>query len=615
MVASGAAKPAASSRNIAPASMQAAAPSITRIKNAKELRKAYVELNQSPDGADPDPLTIPKCVECNHCGWPVYPRESKIATKKTFARAGIERGTKTEEDEKARKAKAEAGEAEDDAGSTDSRDTVERQADEIEDLKDSNEALEKKNQELDAQNELLTKELDETKEALAAAEERIEFLEEAELRWRDKLSQARMEIDRLKTVIERASMVSNDREAGLCKTLLELRDLREKHEAFVRRRNFMLRELEQRYAVKELEEAKGIVLRMWRTEAVNTKLKRKLEDLEVRRQREVRELNVQLHVEREQVQNLREHRERLVARLKEAGQRLLRRSLGCDHWPSAKDHAFRALVAVHPVNALENALEFCQAELERVNNDLAAMTDRAEHLQEERDELARERDGLAEKLKKVEEELAYLKDQIGGSIGEMEARRQAMEEERRKFREELERWKQKLKDLQDAFEEEREAFETQIRMLESRLAVAEAAAMAKLGGSGEDDDPSRVVPKGQGVVCVSCLKQLVHRGVKPLPPVAALEVTNSKLDKAKKEFFAKELSGVINPDDELHDYVYNARKDPYGLARLTLHPPGGAITSPQSPTTGLPALKRKGFGGSATELRASMREFRPRNFR
>merc|ERR1712060_448674 len=80
-----------------------------RTMNAQELRRAYIEVRQSPDGADPEPLTVPKCVECAHCGWPVYPRDAKVATKKTFARAGIERGTKKEEDAK-KKAKAEEGE-------------------------------------------------------------------------------------------------------------------------------------------------------------------------------------------------------------------------------------------------------------------------------------------------------------------------------------------------------------------------------------------------------------------------------------------------------------------------------------------------------------------------
>lgn len=593
---------------------------VTRIKNAKELREAYIELNQSPDGADPDPMTIPKCVECSHCGWPVFPRQSKIATKKCFARAGIERGTKKEEDAKRRAEKMEKLEKGEDVDveSTDSRDTVERMADELEELRDENETLKERNEALDAQNFVLTKELEETKLSLAEAQDRIEFLEEAELRWRDKVSQGRLEVERLKQVLDRAGMVASDREGGLIKTLEELRIVRQEFAVFVRRRNFMLIELEQQLSSKEKEEYKGIVLRMWRTKAANLKLVRHAEDIEVKRQREVRELNAQLDVEREQVGNLRVQRERLVARLKEAGHRLLRRALGSDAWPSFKDHAFRAFVAMHPVNGLENALEFCQNELEKTNKELEEMTDKAETLEEERDGLKRERERLLEKCQKSADDLAYLKEQIGGSLHEMEARKQEMEDEKTKFKDEIITWKNKLTDTEVEFSEERESFETQIRMLESRLSVAEAVATAKAGGGGDDDDPSRVVPKGQGVVCVSCLKQLVHRTVQPLAPMEALNVTQDRLEQAKKHFFKSELSGIMDSSDELHDKAFKSRKDPYGIARLTLFPPGGAITRPntsQSPTTGLPALSKKGFANSATSLRISMREFKPRNFR
>lgn len=599
----GTAKPAASSRNIPLGQVRGdgqKAEVVTRIKNAKELRRAYVELNQAPDGADPDPLTIPKCVECSHCGWPVYPRDSKIATKKTFARAGIQRGNKSEEDAK-RKAemaeKAAKGEQEEDAGSADSRDTVERMADEIEDLKDAKEELTKKNEELEADNDRLNKELQDTKDALAAAEERIEFLEEAEKIWREKLSKARLEIERLNVVLNRAGMVAADRECGLVKTILELRELREKHEAFVRRRDFMLKELENRYEEKDKEDAKGIVLRMWRTSASTSKLKRKFEDLEMRRQQEVRTLSEQLEVEREQIQNLRVQKERLVARLKEAGQRLLRRSLGCDHFPSALDHVFRAFVAMHPVNSLENALEFCQQELEKVNNQFSELTDKYDKLEEERDMLLRSGDAVVHKLKATEAELAKVKEERDQALAEVE------------------RLKTELQATKDAAEEARKMFEEIIRDLEERLAAAEAAAMANNKQPEKPvEDPNRL-GKGTGVVCVSCLKQLVHRGVQPLPPVDALEVTAEKLDKARKEYFEKELCGAANPNDQLHEYTFNARKDPYGLAKLSLAPLGGAITKPMSPTTGLPSLRKNRFGGSATALRASMKEFQPRSFR
>lgn len=613
---------AASKRNAAPGAAQPAPPEKTvRVKNAKSLRKAYVELQQAPDGVDLDPMTMPKCVECSHCGWPVYPRESKVATKKTFARAGTIRGTRQEEEAKRREG-GETGEEE--AGSEDSRDTVERMADDIEDYKDRIEALENENRELKDQVDDLNKELEVTKKALETAEEKIEFLEEAELRWREKLSQSRMEVERLKQAYERSSYVSADRECGLVKTLLELRALREKHEAFVRRRNFMLIELDKRLDQKECEDHKAATTRLWRTRVVKDNLNRRLQDLEVKRQREVRQLGTQLHAEKEHISVLKAAKEKLTTKLKQAGQRLLRRALGSDTWPSALDHAFRAFTSMHPVNCLENSLEICQQELERTTQELEEKVEECEALTEERDELIKERDQLTEENRDLKEELDIIKEQVG-SLEEIEEKKREAREKERLHKLEIEQGKQKLLDAEAAFAEQLEGLETQIKVLESRLALAEAPKKSGSGGTGDsaDDEASRVAPKGQGVLCICCLKQLVHRTVRPLPPVEALNDSAAKIDKAKRKFFDQELQGLADPNDEIHGHAFTTRKDPYGIARLTLHP-GSAITKPtspsspnlSSPTTGLPALKkRSGLGGSATSLKASMREFRPRNFR
>jgi len=618
------AKPAASRRNAPPGggTQPPEMEKTTRVKNAKELRTAYVELQQAPDGVDLEPMTMPKCVECSHCGWPVYPRESKVATKKTFARAGIIRGSRKEEEEK-RKANAGTGEAEEDAGSEDSRDTVERLSDDIEDLKDRVEELENENRELKDQVDDLTKELEATKAALAEANERIEFLEEAELRWREKLSQARMEIERLKQAYERASTVSADRECGLIKTLIELRELREKHEAFVRRRNLMLIQLEQRLENKENEDHKAAATRLWRTRAATDNLRRQKQDLELKRQREVRELGTQLHAEKEHVSVLKSAKEKLTKKLKEAGQRLLRRALGEDAWPSALDHAFRSLVAMHPVNCLENSLEFCQSELDRTTQELEQKTEECEAVTEERDDLLKLKGQLETENKDIHLELDILREKCG-SDEDIERRKREQEEKERAHIREIESWVQKVADMEVETAEQIEGLDTQIKVLEQRLALAEAPSKAS-GGTGEaaDDEASRVAPKGQGVLCVCCLKQLVHRTVRPLPPKEAMKGGSNKIDKARRQFFEQELQGLADPSDELHSFTFNQRKDPYGITRLTLHP-GSAITKPtspsspnlHSPTTGLPALKKRTvMGGSATSLRSSMKEFRPRNFR
>merc|ERR1719356_735891 len=91
------------------------------------------------------------------------------------------------------------------------------------------------------------------------------------------------------------------------------------------------------------------------------------------------------------------------------------------------------------------------------------------------------------------------------------------------------------------------------------------------------DDKWRIVSKGQGVLCTGCLTQILHRTVRPLPPLQALKDLKEdrligKLDKAKRLFFEEELAGMPDPDDPVHTAAYMNRKDPYALGRLNIHP-------------------------------------------
>merc|ERR1712194_540762 len=286
--------------------------------------------------------------------------------------------------------------------------------------------------------------------------------------------------------------------------------------------------------------------------------------------------------------------ETLVARLKEAGQRMLRRSMGLDAWPGGKAHIFRALAGMHPVLLLENQLEACQKELEVANEELFKATEKVEELQDANEELTKERDFLKEKSASIEEELGFLKEQ-GGSLEELERRRKERAEVARQHKEEVDILKAQMKAAEEAFLDQLEGLETQIKVLESRMALMEAAARAKKlndddADDAPDDEASRVAPKGQGVMCICCLKQLVHRTVKPLPPKQALASdTASKIDKAKKAFFQTEFQGTLDPSDALHAYAFNTRKDP--------------------------ALKKRPLGASPPNLRASMKDFKPRSFR
>jgi len=600
-----------------------------------------VDLQNSPDGMDPDPLTIPKVVECGNCGWPVYPRDSKVATKKTFERAGIVRGSR----------KDEAGtvglqdDDDEDAASQDSRNTEEKLRDELEDLQELCEELKKENSDLKEDKERLEAQVKELEATIEEQFDRIRFVEEAEQKWRDKLDLAELRIEELIQYLERSGMVSADRERGLIMALEEIAMLRETLATFNRRRALMLMALEQKLKRREQEDNLAICLRLWRTRAVDDKLTREAEDIEDSRQRDVGAMNLQISVERARVASLKAAEVQLKGRLRAAGQRLLMRALSDSSQPAAKAHALRVWNGTTPLLATERVLEATQKTLGETKSELEDLYEQTEEMRANYGKVSAERDELDVKVKELLEQIEFLQlegaGQQKGKRGDLEARKNAKRKQEEEMRRALEQALAELERERRMRVEEKADLQQTLEALETRLEVAEAAALHGGGNTvPEIDEASRIVPKGQGVLCCGCLKQLVHRGVRPLPPVDKLgSKAADRLEKAKDMFFEQELRGAPAVDDAVHTYQWRARKDPYGIARLTVWPrrspakgmddsagsrAGSRSPSPQGgsesalppppPTTGLPALKRSKklrSEGVASPLRRTMRDFKP----
>mmetsp|Transcript_87212 Transcript_87212/g.154482 ORF Transcript_87212/g.154482 Transcript_87212/m.154482 type:complete len:634 (-) Transcript_87212:76-1977(-) len=631
-----AARPAASGRNVAQQGfVPAPKRKNTRTKNAYMLRENFKSIQDSPDGADMDPLTLPKCVECGNCGFPVYPRDSKVATKKTFARAGIERSSKKEEEAK-RKAAIQAaleagedipeellaGEGGGDASEADSRDTVERMADELQDLQDANEELEKNLEQTQNELQTVTAERDQIRVELEEATDRIEFLEEAEERWRDKLTKAKLEIERLLQVLERASYVSADREGGLIASLLECRNLREQIAILKRRRALMLLQLQQEWKQRQNAETKQAMVKLWSVQTSKDTKREALDQGEARRRKEVAELQEQLSAERARVKSLEATVSQLEGKCRQAAHRLLERSASSSAWPHAASHALRAWCGIHPALTLENELERTQKKLADTEVQMAETNRRCESLEGQLATTSGERDGLIERVKALEAEILWIKEEAGlddASIARRKAAEQAKEDE----------WNRRLKAVQDKLDalteeyaEVKEDLEKQLKAVQSRLQITEDALAAATGGAGGGSEPDafRVVPNGQGIVCTGCLKQMLLREVRPIPPKGALSASVPQLETARRAFFKKGLGGRLQTDDELQNKMWNDAKDPYRLSKLNRLPnDGDIIRDPSSPsasvtTTGLPSLK-KGSGGGTASMKTSMKDFRPRAFR
>jgi len=605
--------------------------SVSRVENARMLRAKFTELQESPDGADLDPLTLPKCVECGHCGWPVYPRESKVATKKTFAKAGIDRGSKKEEEAKRRaaiQAALDAGEEIDEEllspqgavnpeGSTDSRDTVERMADQLQELEDQRQELEKKLFELENETKNLVEERDRLQEDLDDATDRIEYMTEAEERWREKVAKARIENDRLLQELERSSFVSSDREQGLIVSLLDARNLRETIATMKRRRALMLVNVEKELHKKQDIQYMKAFINVWKVQITKEAYQRKLDDLDARRRKEVKELQDQLHTDRVHIAGLQAHVVQLRGKLQQAAHRMVERSMSNKAWPFAQGHVLRAWCGIHPALTLENELERTQKKLQETEEALEEANKRVGVVTEELEAMTAERDQLEIRCQGLIDEMEYIKGEAGlddESIAKKKAAAKAYEEE----------WQRRLKEVQDEVDIWKDKYDTdteelakQLKAVQSKLAITQHAldATTMRPGSTADPDAHRVVPNGQGILCCGCLKQIVLRDVTPLPPKGAMSASTGDLESARRAFFKKGFGGQLQQDDKIQNMVWEDRFDPYHITRLSDEPSFQVIREPSSARAdapkGLPALKAKGL----VSLKSSMRDFRPRGFR
>lgn len=572
----------------------------SRIANASQLRNEFRAVNGSPDGVDPQPLSVPKCVECGHCGWPCYPRDSRVATRKTFERAGITRdyGDKVKETKKEAAAAEEradskaAPEAEgldigeedddDDAGSENSVGTVEALESKVQDLEERLLEVESFNAALEKEAAELRQQVEDLDEALSAAEEKIELLEESEMRWREKNSVLRVENEDLRLYINRLGNRIGDLETDMVKKLLEIKWRKEEAARKERRRALMLAELEKK--VKALEGA-GLtqaIFKVWQGEVLKQNRRREMQEAEEMRRLEVYELKQQLGQEKQHILSLEATTQRLRGSLKAAAHRMLLKVFSTTQKPWATGHALTAWCGAHPALKLENERDLLQEQLTETEAKLDESEELAEKLESELGETKSSLDSVTIERDKLATDYAVMAAEMETVLGKQGKAKEdilrAAEEKAKAARaaviaEVWEEAKEEAAKVRKVFEAEKLDLENQIGGLEAHL---ESLKRGLQSAGGEGSEETRVVPKGQGVLCVACLRQIVNRGVQQLPPVTLPQSpSKAKLeDKARKTFFEQELQGMPDPDDLLHSEVWKKRRDPMaGLRYAEFSPP------------------------------------------
>jgi len=216
----------------------------------------------------------------------------------------------------------------------------------------------------------------------------------------------------------------------------------------------------------------------------------------------------------------------------------------------------------------ENERDALQKELSETQIKLAESEALATQLQKDLDETrtnlettTKERNELSSKNATLLQELQSLLGAQGKQAADIqkEADERAALLRQQIIKETWDEAHKEMEKMRHAWGVEKVGLEDQIGGLEAQL---EAIKRGLGGSSAEGGEETRVVPKGQGVLCVGCLRQIVNRGVKQLPPVSIRPKSPTKEEQKKKSFFQQELQGMPDADDILHSEVWRSRRDP-----------------------------------------------------
>jgi myosin heavy subunit len=407
----------------------------------------------------------------------------------------------------------------------------------------------------------------------------------------------------------------------MVKKLIEIRWRKEEAARRERRRALMLGKLEEEFKTTEEAAIMTAMFKVWQDDVVRENRRRELQEAEERRRLEVSELRDQLHQEKDHILSLEATVTRLKGSLKAAAHRMLAKVFSTTQKPWANGHAFRAWCGTHPVLVFENELIRTQQTLEETQEELrdekmltSTLSEQLEETTNRLTQTTKERDDLADNYATL---MAELQATLGNQSEHASQIKQMAETKAKEAREALirETWaeaNQIMEKMKKDNDSERVKYEDQIGGLEAQLESIKRG--LENGKDGPDDQ--RVVPKGQGILCCGCLRQIVNRGVKQLPPVSLPKAKSPtrKEENMKKLFFQKELQGMPDPDDLLHSEVWKTRRDPMaGLRYASVAPElSWPLSTKSASTSRLTPLRIT--DGACERIKQEL-SFQPRAFR
>lgn len=589
----------------------------TRVVSGKELRNRFVAIKNSDEGFQTSKKDgagggfqslIPACVECEHCRLPVYPASAKVATQATHERLEMSQGKDEESAKKAAAEKAlerqkekealmgddddnlefiaemekmlgtedksqaakpdeeeEANEEEEDEDDDDDSDldTVEKLERRNEKLEESNEMLEEKNEKLELENERLQTELDETKEKLEEANQKIEFLEASEARWRDKYRTAMDENDQLRHEMDEKEMIKMDCESHLLRMKSENSALHTEMQIRQKRRDALLI----RYVIEVWNQNKtevlGLCMRFWKYRANFTRTR----TTNANRERSLREdiygRAWQVEIARAEIATLEAHVERHIGERMKCARHLLGKffSVGA---PWDLNRPWKAWTTILPMLQLENLYDQLQKDHE-IKVEACKVQDK--QIQKLEKDLAIQ----IEKYKNIGQEISNLQFEIANKDKATRAEKAALLKEAQKREDAaVARTKDeaelRYQAAMEGFNQERSKLDDKIEELQSSIDVL------TFGGSNSKRGEKRVVPRGKGVLCIGCMRQLVQRDVMELPAKEAYSKPAEYIEELKEKFFDSSFQAALDPSDELMISQWRKKIDPHCVTQPLLRP-------------------------------------------
>lgn len=457
------------------------------------------------------------------------------------------------------------------------------------------EAVAKQAAKLEAENAKQAAEIDRLNETIEHHEERVSFLEDADVRWREKNSALRSENQGHRQLMEHVRMTRED----LIERSRPLDRLISKLRKDIRRKGLAFGKLPMHLGSQQSVEILGLVWKSWHEQVERSKMALEHQSLASRggqlsdrvKQLE-QQLEEQLARHLDEMAEIKDREADGMTRMQESisamGAKAAKMLYAIFREPTSQElletawNNWRAVIPGMRQERLHSELtrkyETLQEKHAAVQHELATLkTTTGDLLNDLADNLtANERIGMlqedlrmanARRMRESEEfseRVQGLLLEHGMALLAAEEKLQATEASYQAELAELEEeWQRRYTESETAHNAVQKDLRDQVEDLTEKVDdLQEALRPEGYIAAGRGVREKRVVARSRGVICAGCLTQIVHRDVQPI--ASAEDMQEERLDKEMVKLLENTL-GEPDPHDPAHAWMWHRRKDPSNL--------------------------------------------------